>query len=153
MGVARGADRCALRAVAHRGLRRFLPGLQPAHQVGEHDQLSGARAPALQGRGRRHPGALLSAAASAALAGVSGRTQKGGQDPRPFPGLCARSSGAPRAPGPGHCGTPGGGAARDCHTRLRPVCASALGGRGGREEDEVLNRFLKNKRGAIWERL
>lgn len=75
MAVARGSDRRALRAVAHRGLRRFLP----AHQDREYDQLSGAGAPALQGQGRRDPGAVLSAAAARPR---WKDTEMGDQDPR-----------------------------------------------------------------------
>ena len=38
---ARGSDRRHVRALAHRGLRHLLLGLQPSHQVRGHDQLPG----------------------------------------------------------------------------------------------------------------
>ncbi|XP_013372899.1 PREDICTED: cuticle collagen 2C-like, partial [Chinchilla lanigera] len=51
-----------VRALAHRALRRLLPRLQPAHQVGGHDQLPGEGPPAVQGGGGGGGGALLTPA-------------------------------------------------------------------------------------------
>lgn len=128
VGVARGADRCALRAVAHCDLRRVLPGLQPAHQVGEHDQLSDAGAPALQGRGSRHPGAVLrpprpaiaSPARQLKRRETATLVPRTGSAAAAAAGLAARGTvtGPRGPPGPGHRGTRGGGAGRDFNTRL-----------------------------------
>lgn len=71
---ARGADRRAVRAVAHRHVWDLLPRLQPDDQIREHDQLPGEGAETFQRRGdgddrarlkRRRPVGDRSSSASA----------------------------------------------------------------------------------------